>query len=237
MTTTLSLYEHAQVKLADTQLSALEQTVIAQVSFFRRNQPETSTRIILTGLALRRIRASLGHGHWEPWLKRNIVPLLGAAAARTIRNWMRLADAFVAASKLTLPDFLALPGDQTELALSAATDENSRRLMAKLEGFVGGLGPTELMGEHDIRESATDRKKKKLLKPAAPADEAAVVKTAQDIFNDAESHLRLARSVADKALWMQLSRRHHDDLLHLFTEAHARIVAAHAKTHGRKKTS
>lgn len=234
MSNALALYENDKVKLAGTELSALENTVIEQMKFVRRAHPESSMRVILSALGLRRIKASLGHGNWEPWLKRNAVPIWGLAASRTIRNWMRLADVFVEHSKLALPDFLALPGDQQELALSAESDANARRLMQSLEEFVGDLGPTELMIEHDIREGSAAKKKRKLLKGSAPASAAAQEQTVQDRFNEIETALRLARSGAcDKGTWMSFDRKQHDDLKHIFTEAANAVDAIYLKTHGR----
>lgn len=236
MSTALALYEHANVKLSGQQLSALEKTVIAQVSFFQRNQPETSTRIILSGLAMRRIRVSLGHGNWEPWIKRNIVPILGAAAGRTIRNWMRLADKFAEETELTLPDFLALPGDQGELALVADKDATARRLMKSVENFVGELGPTELMIEHDIREDAGAARKRKLLnKGAKPATAEEKEQTVQERFNEIETALQLARKGAtDKGTWMSFSKKHHDALKSIFNHAAEQVGEIYAKTHGNR---
>jgi hypothetical protein len=230
-TSALSLYENNQVRLADDQLSSLEKTVVEQMSFFRRNQPETSMRVILCGLALRRIKASLKHGQWEPWTKRIIAPLFGAHASRYIRNWMRLADKFVETSKLTLPDFLALPGDQTELALAAETNAEAKRLMARLEKFVGDLGPTELMIKHGVREA---EKKPRTLggeKEETPAaTEARHAITVQDRFNELDQALN---TLPDKTVWMSLSKRQHADL-----RARAHATAAHydqlwVKTHGK----
>ena len=229
----LTLYSHDQVKLAETQLTALEKTVIAQVSFFRRAQPETSMKVVLCGLALRRIKASLKHGQWEPWVKRNIVSILGTSAPQVVRGWMRLADKFVEDSKLTLPDFLALPGDQTELALAAETDATARRLMDRLGKFVGELGPTELMIKHGVREP---EKKARTLgggKPESQEDAAARhAVTVQDRFNELDQALRTR---ADKAVWMSMTKQQHEDL-RATAQATADFYSdLYVKTHGRKK--
>jgi hypothetical protein len=229
----LALYENTQVRLADDQLSALEKTVIAQVSFFRRAQPETSMKVVLCGLALRRIKASLKHGQWEPWVKRHLVPILSKNAGRTVRTWMRLADKFVETTKLTLPDFLALPGDQTELALAAETNAGAKRLMARLGKFVGDLGPTELMIKHGVREQ---EKKARTLggekeETPAAAEAARHAITLQDRFNELDQALN---TLPDKTVWMSLTKQHHADL-----RARAHATAAHydqlwVKTHGRE---
>ncbi len=235
MSDALTLYQPEKIKLASDRLSALEKVVLAQVDFFRRNQPETASRIILAALGMRRIKASVGHGNWEPWQKRNIVPILGPAASRTIRNWMRLADRFVEDSELTLPEFLSLPGDQTELALNAKKDESARRLMARLEKFVGDLGPTELMVKHGIRDNDRRNRIASHSGSKAPTEDEREL-TMQERFNDVEEHLRLALTGAlDRATWMGFTRKQHEDLRYIFEEAAEKVVAQFIATHPQKK--
>lgn len=233
----LALYEHDKVRLAEKQLSHLEKTVIAQVSFFRRSQPETSMKVVLCGLALRRIKASLGHGNWEPWIKRNIDPVFGPSAPRVVRNWMRLADVFVEQTKLSLPDFLALPGDQTELALSAEKDATAKRLMDRLEKFVGDQGPTDLMIKHGVREA---EKRTRSLRPAAKDEAEADARhtvSVQDCFNEIDGLLRDARkAAADKAVWMSFSKQQHADLKASAETTASFIADLYVKTHGRNRS-
>lgn len=234
----LALYEHDQVKLAGDQLSSLERAAIHQIGYVRREEKENSVRVILCGLALRRIKASLNHGEWLPWQNLHLVPICGESATRTVRNYMKLADCFVESARLSLPDFLALPGDQAELALSAESDDTARQLMQRLGKFVGDVGPTELMYKYGVRQDSRVEKTRRLAggsDEAAPMTDAEKEMTVQERFNEIEATLKRAVSGAtDKAFWLAATRQQHDDLRAMFLAATAQVSEAHTKTHGRK---
>jgi hypothetical protein len=57
---------------------------------------------------------------------------------------MRLAVAAIQKTKATVPEILALPGDQKELALESV-DETARHLMEKLAAWVGDRSLNEML--------------------------------------------------------------------------------------------
>ena len=129
-----------QAMLPKIQAAALQQ--LAEVARLGR---ERGARAVLAGLALCRVKASLKHGQFLPWLKDNV-----GVGKTACNDYMRLALAFVEKSGVSKPDLLALPGDQTSLAIDAG-DEAQRRFFTKLEKFVGQSSLSELLAKHDIK--------------------------------------------------------------------------------------
>jgi hypothetical protein len=149
---------------------------------------------------------------------------------------MRLALAAVENTKATVPEILALPGDQKELVFETG-EAPARRLMAKLVEFVGERSLNELFGDLGIKDRAAAKRRKMAEEDAKEHAAAEREMTLQDRFNDIEEHLRLARGAAtDKALWMSFSRQQHADLKAIFDDAAERITEIYVKTHGRKTT-
>ena len=129
-----------QAMLPKIQAAALQQ--LAEVARLVR---ERGARAVLEGLALCRVKASLKHGQFQAWLKPHV-----KVGLVSCNNYMRLALAFVEKSGVSKPDLLALPGDQTSLAIDAG-DDAQRRFFAKLEKFVGQSSLSELLAKHDIK--------------------------------------------------------------------------------------
>ncbi len=236
----MSEKKHALVIVDSPELSAsgallpkLQAAAVHQVKLIRRTESEASQRAILLGLTLYRIKASM-KGTFTDWLKKDF-DVLGY---RQARYYMAASLAFIEKTKATLPEFLALPGDQAELQLAAVPEGKGRALMAKIEKFVGDRSLGEMFEDLGIKEA---KKKKRGAGGGDDTEETETAETSapkspQDLCAEIEEQLALARkAAADPAVWMQLSKKQHDGLKEAFEAAAERIATIHAKTHGKKK--
>jgi hypothetical protein len=137
---------------------------VAVREFYRvaQSEQENALRAILLGLTLHKIKASLAHGEFTPWVKNHLAASdqkrtevrfwSSGTASRNAQYFMRLALVAVAATDATKPELLALPGDQAELHLDTTAAE-AHHFMAKLGRFVGERSLNELLREHGIKDS------------------------------------------------------------------------------------
>jgi hypothetical protein len=226
----LTLVNDSAISAPSALLSKLQAAAIHQVALIRRTESEAAQRAILLGLTLWRIKASM-KGTFTGWLKKDFDSL----GYRQARYYMSGALEFVEKTKATLPEFLALPGDQTELALDAMPDAKARQLMSKIEKFVGKRSLTELFDDLGIKESA---KKKRLRGSTADAgeveDDTNAAASAQDRFNEIAGLFESARkATADKANWLAFSKEQHLQLKSLAEETAGHLADLCTKTHGR----
>lgn len=229
-TNALAVVTSHELKAKDSDLEFLQKSVVAQLGKMSGLRQEESLRGLLVGMALYRIKASLPHGQFGKWCKSAIN---GTYGERYVNYLMKLALIFVEKCKVRKPELLALPGDQTELALDGM-EGDQRRFTAKAIKFVGDLSLNELFIEHDIKPAGSTKNAKKK-KPGG--GDTSPAKTPQELCIEILETLELARKDAcDKAVWMRMSRAQHDDIKHAFEEAGKRIAALHSKTHGRKAT-
>jgi hypothetical protein len=112
----------------------------------RRLRGEEALRGLLVGMALVRIKHSMPHGTFGPWVQENIT----AFGDRWASYLMRLGLAFAEKAKVTKPELLAIPGDQTELALDTM-EGAQRRFVEKAVKFVGELSLNELLIKYGIK--------------------------------------------------------------------------------------
>lgn len=228
------LGESKSSALAD--VSKLQAVAAEQLAAIPRIEREAALRAILCGLTLHRVKASLPHGQWEPWLAQvhtqNATSGGVLPSHAQVRYYMRLAIAAVEETKATKPQLLALPGDQTELAMESA-DSGARQLMSKLTKFVGARSLNELLSDLGIKDRKANRKHA----AGDDKDEPPSAQTVQEAFNDIAENLRVARdSACDKAVWMSFTRAQHEDLRALFEGAADKVAETFIKTHGRKKS-
>jgi hypothetical protein len=130
------------------QISKLQSVAIQQLAMVKGLERDAALRAILVGLTLHRIKASLAHGEFMPWIKAKVQ----GAAYRQCNYFLKLAAVFVEKTRVTRPEFLALPGDQTDLAIKPA-DAQARRFMDKATKFVGEASLNELLDEHRIKDT------------------------------------------------------------------------------------
>jgi hypothetical protein len=144
----LAVVSSHEIRAGKEELALLQGSIVSQMRVLSRLREEEALRGLLVGLSLWRIKASMAHGTFGPWLKANSV----AFGERYLRYMMKLACAFVAKARVTPPDILALPGAQTELALDGL-EAPQRRFVEKAVKFVGKHSLHELFLAHGIKEA------------------------------------------------------------------------------------
>jgi len=141
----LTLIADPQIGTSGADLDRLQKAAIDQLSKIRGLENEAAQRAIFTGLALHRIKFSIGHGKWEPWVKDNVKDI----AARQVRYYMKLALVFLASSKPAKTELLALGGANVDLATLESV--GARRFVQRVQTFVGDLSLNELLEKHGIK--------------------------------------------------------------------------------------
>lgn len=151
----------ALVVLADTKLTAqgeqlaqLQKSAVDALQAVPQMERQAAAHAILAGMTLHRVKASLPHGQFMPWVDqiRTTGANLKGVDQRQVNYYMKLATVFIGKAKVTAPDVLALPGDQTQLLLEGGEGE-ARAFFGKLSKFVGTKSLNELLSEHEIKGS------------------------------------------------------------------------------------
>ncbi len=105
---------------------------------------EAALRAIFAGVALHRIKASLKHGEFGPWLSSQE----DVAKKSQVNNYMRLASVFLEKTRATKAELLALTGSNEALFTPG---EEARSFVAKVEKFVGESSLNELLIKYGIK--------------------------------------------------------------------------------------
>lgn len=198
--TALAVLTDRQISTA-VEISKLQSVALQQLAMVKTLERDAALRAILVGLTLHRIKASLKHGEFMPWMKKH---LKGAGKSQA-NNYMRLALVAVEKSKATKPELLALPGDQTELALDRG-DDSAKRMMGKLAKFVGEQSLNDLLREHGIKETAkrggarTPNADDDTPEPPTPEELAALAKTELAEWLDHGRQLLLTDNLCSRML-------------------------------------
>jgi hypothetical protein len=148
-TSALVVLQDRELTYTQEQLPKLQTAALAQIAMVRQLEREGAARAIMAGLTLHRVKASLKRGEFLPWIKGSVK---GVGYAQC-NFYMRLAGVFVGKAKVSKPDLLALPGDQTELALDGGEGQ-ARDFFAKLSRFVGECSLNELLDKHGIKTAS-----------------------------------------------------------------------------------
>lgn len=132
-------------------LEKLKKAAVAQCAAVSEMEGRAAVGGILAGLTLHRVKASLKHGEFGPWIAQigtsgsNLAPV----TQRMCNNYMRLALVFLEKTKANTTNLLALPGDKAGLELAESND--GRALAEKLQKFVAGCSLNELLIKHGIK--------------------------------------------------------------------------------------
>jgi hypothetical protein len=146
-TSALVVLSDRELTYSEQQLPKLQAAALAQIAQIRSLERESAARAILAGLTLHRVKHSVKFGQFMPWLKTNVK---GTGYAQC-NFYMRLASCFVEKCHVKKPDLLALPGDQTSLAIDGQGEVEGRMLLTKLSEFVGQRSLNELLDKHGIK--------------------------------------------------------------------------------------
>jgi len=151
----LALVADPAFAVANSDLEKLQFAAVAQIAAVAQMESNAARGGVLAGITLHRVKASLGHGSFRPWLESANVNfgshLSAHSRVKIANNYMRLASAFLEKAKVTKPSLLALPGDQT--AIELGDNHPSRDLFEKLDSFVGTLSLNELLIAHGIKDT------------------------------------------------------------------------------------
>lgn len=180
--TSLSISLKNRETFAVVEISQLQNVAVQQLAAIPRLQREAALRAILCGFTLHRVKATVDHGQWMPWLNQ-ITTTGGNLPNRSQCNYyMRLADVAVEKMKATRPELLALPGDQSELTLDTA-DGQTRAFMEKLTKFVGTKSLNELLDEHGIKNAKQVGGKREA------GDESAPTPSAEELYTQSRDEI------------------------------------------------
>lgn len=217
-------------------LTKLQLVVVQQFQRIARDTKEAPLRAILLGLTLHRVKASMPHGTFEAWKKANITAgniWTERTALKNCSFYMRLALAAVEATDATKPQLLALPGDQTELAL--CEDDNVRAFMASLEDYVGERTIEEILRDEGIKDGAA-KKRKALKSGKGDASPAATPAAGQALCNEIAEHLQALRiTLTDDAALMQIPPPQLQDIKDSLTQLQQEFSAKVRTALGKKK--
>ena len=136
-----------QICTSGANLEKLQHAAISQLTQIRQLESESALRALVVGFAFHRIKASVKHGEFMPWIKANV----DSAGHRQANYYMRLAVAFTEVARVSKVEILAAPEDGSALTTA---DDVAKRFMAKAAKFVGAKSLNELLREHGIKDAA-----------------------------------------------------------------------------------
>lgn len=203
-----------------------------QLRLIRNADTEFAMRAVYVGTALLMVKESLEHGQFGPWLDKNIDDL----GRRQVAYYMKLALVALEAQRVSTKALEAVSVNDIDAAL-AVSKGPAAEFKSAVEKFVGDASLSDLLAEHCGKTKGG----KKTKRPANGAgddeegDDTVAEKTPQDLCNEIEEYLKLARATAtDPAIWMRLSKKQHEALKAAFAAAADRVGGLYVKTHGRK---
>ncbi|PTX95747.1 DUF3102 domain-containing protein [Opitutus sp. ER46] len=144
------------------ELAQFQDRTAKQIAIIFKTENENVLRRIFVGLALWRIKASLRHGEFGPWLKKHV-----NAGHSHVNHMMRAARVFVENARIAQPDVLRLADG--ELAVEVrGRDAETRKLVSAATKFVGDLSWGELLETYGIRDAGKVGGARTAAKDASP---------------------------------------------------------------------
>jgi hypothetical protein len=208
-----------------TNLDALQKACLEQLTLIRRLESEGAMRAIFTGLALHRIKASLKHGEFGPWLEANVNQL----GRRQVNYYMRLALECLARTRATVVELVALPDGCVAMN---ATDIGSRRFAERVEKFVGECSLADLLVKYGIKGVVRDG-------DAGTEGDTGAVGTDADgqmFFAEIAEHvLGIRKSVLNAENIARLSPRQLDDLRAELANLNSEFSKLYDQARGKRK--
>lgn len=230
----LTLVATPELRVADDDLKKLQRMAVNQIAAIGEMENRAAMGAILAGLTLHRVKASLPHGEFGPWItqitaedqKRTGGAFLSQIKARQCQYYMRLALIFLGKCRVAKPDLLALPGDQTELTLDGATGP-AKRFADKLKGFVGDLSLNELLIRHGIKGVG--------LKSALEEGEGGARRPGEDFYAEvAERLLKFRSIITDRTALARLSRDQLRALKAEVTDSYSQFQRLYEEAYGKE---
>jgi len=163
--------KHALTVLASPELRAqkadlkqLQTAAIDLLTAISKSENAAAKGAPIVGITLMRVKASMPHGTFVPWMekltgedqpkgapvkKRTDGAFLPRLKVRQLQYYMRLGLVFIEKTKLAKPDLIALGNGTT--ALDLGDKHEAKKFMVALDSFVGDLSLNELLIKHDIK--------------------------------------------------------------------------------------
>lgn len=153
-----------ELRAAKPDLKQLQAAAVDMLQGVSNSENRAAKAAPIAGILLLRVKASLPHGQFTPWMekltgeekdkdgkaqKRTTGALLPRLSVRQLQYYMRLSLVFLEKTKLEKPDLLALGDGKT--ALDLGDKHKAKDFMAALDEFVGDRSLNELLIKHDIK--------------------------------------------------------------------------------------
>lgn len=153
-----------ELRAAKPDLKQLQTATVDMLQGVSNSENRAAKAAPIAGILLQRVKASLPHGEFTPWLqkltgeekdkdgktqKRTTGALLPRLSVRQLQYYMKLSLVFLEKTKLAKPDLLALGDGKT--ALDLGSKHEAKAFMAALDEFVGDRSLNELLIKHDIK--------------------------------------------------------------------------------------
>lgn len=132
------------------EIKRLQQGAVAQLAAVCELEGKVAGYAIMAGITLMRVKASLDHGEWMPWLRQIRTTGANLPSIRQSDYYMALANVFLAKTKAPLPPLLAMAGDTLSLEMPGGGD--SAAFVEKLTDFVGDQSLNDLLDRYKIKE-------------------------------------------------------------------------------------
>lgn len=149
----LTVFASTELVAKDEQLEQLKTAATTQLTGIAKMEGAAARGGILCGLTLHRLKASLPHGQFLPFVDQMFPTGTFKQSPITRRKnasyYMRIAEVFVTKAKIGKTDILCLPGDP--LALEITDQHEAKRLLEKLDQFAGECSLNELLIKHGIK--------------------------------------------------------------------------------------
>lgn len=149
-TSALTVLSAPELRAPAGTIDQLKEAAIGQIEAVARIEGQAAIGGIIAGLTLHRVKASLKHGEFRPWLEQistsgGHLKLKKSQAS----NYMRLAVAFIEEAGADKDNLIAL-GDSGEM-LDLADTAAGQALASKLKKFAGDNSLNELLIKHGIK--------------------------------------------------------------------------------------
>jgi hypothetical protein len=228
----MSTQKHALTVIASPELRApaaeidqLKEAAIAQCAAITDLEGKAAIGGILAGMTLHRVKASLKHGEFGPWL--NQISTSGGNLKikhSQASNYMRLALVFIEKADAQKFEMMALTGGGELLDLTETSQGQS--LASKLQKFVGDSSLNELLVKYNIKGVTREGDE--------PADKTKVGVT-KDFFADVAEHLDGWRKiVTSRESLMRLSPQQLDLLQQSVSDGYAQFRKLYAEARGKE---
>ncbi len=224
----LTVLAAPELSVGKDSIKKLQSVIADEFATIRRIDREGAARFTLIGLMLHRLKASLPRGQFRPYLEQMLPKVTFWSEATAVKNAslaMRLSLVFIEKAKVSTPDLLSMSGDQ--LMLDAGSSKPAKKLLKKLDGFVGDLTRTELLIKHGLTGVGLRTALEQGDDPTPPAD------PQMDFFADLAERVHGYREIiTSRETLKRMTPAQLDQLYAEESDLHARFVKLYEEAKG-----